>query len=177
MLVALGAWIARSCRGRPAYRSPANRATAVTTRAGLSHHACQPCPPAYGLPRDSSLKNPRSSDMELEQKPDPVPHRARPLLQLRHPLSTWDEKRSPSNPVFPGQRAYPSNSTIVELRGLEPLTLTLPGPRRAMIRRLPGRRRCCPGAAARSNVAPVAVTVAVSVPTPTSVPTNNLTGF
>ena len=53
--------------------------------------------------------------------------RAPVLLQLRHPLSTWDiETRSPPNLVFPGEGAYLNYSTIVELRGLEPLTLTLP---------------------------------------------------
>ena len=53
--------------------------------------------------------------------------RAPVLLQLRHPLSTWDgQTRSPPDPVFPGQGAYLNYSTIVELRGLEPLTLTLP---------------------------------------------------
>jgi hypothetical protein len=49
------------------------------------------------------------------------------VLQFPVPLSTTDQQtRSPADQILAGQRAFPMSSSVVELRGFEPLTPTLP---------------------------------------------------
>ena len=56
-----------------------------------------------------------------------VRDRAPVLLQFHVSLSTTDiQKRSPADLVFAGQRAFLMDYVIVELRGFEPPTPTLP---------------------------------------------------